>query len=333
MTGMTTRQKVVLGIGGALLFLFSFVLFAYWTFPYDRARDFVIQEIESPAGPDGQRRASGVRVEIGSMDPSWVTGVDLTAVRISTTPEDPTDTPIEMFIDEASARISLLSLLGGTTAVSYDAKLAGGTIEGEFADGSDSTHLAATIQGVNVRQVGVFRSLVGLPVVGTLGGTVDLTVANEAAQTQGTADLTIRGLAIGDGRAKLQIEGMRDGFTVDRINAGNLQLRLNVQAGNARIERLAADGPHVELEGSGSIRLVRPVEMSRLDLMMRVKIKDEYRNQSDRTRALFSLMDFQPRLRAARAPDGALQYRLQGTFAGRITTSPAGRAPRPGRAP
>lgn len=330
---MSTKQKVIIGLGAAALFAISFVLFAYWTFPYDRLRDYLVQEVEAPAGPDGTRRPSGVELTIGSLEPSWLTGVELESVRVSKRAESPEDTPIELFVEEASVRIGLLALIGGSTSIGYDAVLAGGEIEGEYEESAESTRLAAEITDINVRQLGVLRGLVGLPVIGTLNGTVDLTIAETPAQTQGTASLRINNLAIGDGRAKLMLEGLRDGLTVDRLDAGTLELELAVASGTARVTKLRADGPHIELDGSGTIALRRPLGSSRLDLTMRLKIKDAYRQQSDRTRALFSLMDFNPRLRAARTPDGALQYRITGSPSGRISTSPAGRAARPGRAP
>jgi len=88
--------------------------------------------------------------------------------------------------------------------------------------------------------------------------------------------------------------------------------------------------PRADLDGAGSLRLLQPLPMSRLDLMLRANIKDAYRERSDRTRGMFMLIDNNRRAGAAKTPDGAFQFRVSGTFGGRISGSPAGRAPMPG---
>ena len=123
---------------------------------------------------------------------------------------------------------------------------------------------------------------------------------------------------------------MQNSATVERINAGNLKLRVDVKDGTAQVDELRAKGDDLELEGSGTVRLAKPIKMSRLDMLVRLKITDNYRERNDRTRALFSLMDFNPRLKAARTSDGALQYRLSGSPGARLRTTPAGRAKGPG---
>ena len=78
------------------------------------------------------------------------------------------------------------------------------------------------------------------------------------------------------------------------------------------------------------MRLVRPLRMSSLDLLLRIKFKDAYRESSPRMGALFTLLEMNPQVRPARTSDGALQWRIQGAFASRIRMVPSGRAPMPG---
>src|SRR5690348_8500649 len=108
---MSDRIKKILlyAVASPLVFLISLVLGAYWTFPYDQLRDFVVQRVEA---------GGGAQLEIVSLEPSWLTGVDFQGVRYATTSADPHAPPAEILIREGSARISLLSLLGGTKDVS-----------------------------------------------------------------------------------------------------------------------------------------------------------------------------------------------------------------------
>ena len=50
------------------------MLGAYWTFPYDHLREFIVQEVE---------QSGDVQLEIGRLEPSWLTGVEAETVRVA----------------------------------------------------------------------------------------------------------------------------------------------------------------------------------------------------------------------------------------------------------
>jgi type II secretion system protein N len=312
--------------GLAVVFLGSCCLSGYLFFPYGRLTDLVVQEIEYPKGPTGERRASGTEIDIGSVSPTLIPGgATLEDVRIVKRGTRPEDEPLEVSIEEVTARIGIFSLLLGDTSVSFDAEIGGGTIEGEFSDGGSETAIEATIEEVDLAELGILRSLMkGVPIEGQLNGEIDLTVNDEPEDTDGRVDLTIEGLLIGDGVAKFPIEGLGDGITVEQIDAGDLTLALDVENGTATVETFGADGQDIQLEGEGTITVVRPLQGSNLNLFIGFKFSDSYRDRNDRTRGMFTMMDFTPRLRPARTPDGGLRYRLTGTIGGRVSTSPAG---------
>ncbi|MAQ14340.1 MAG: type II secretion system protein GspN [Sandaracinus sp.] len=318
-------------VGYPLFFVFCFVLFAYWTFPYERAKRFIIEKVEySERG--GRKVPSGYELEIVDLGPSGLTGLSATGVRLVKLPETADERPVDVTIEEANVSLGVLSALFGNLSVDFDVALAGGDIVGNFTQGGTTTEIEATIDDVKLRRVGVLRGVVGLPMAGNLGGEIDLVIAEDQTQTAGTIDLAIDGLALGDGNAKLKIEGLPgEGLTVERLDAGNVELFATVEEGTATIERLEGRGPDIDLDGAGSLRLLQPLPMSRLDLMIRANIKDSYKERNARTQGMFMLVDNNPRIGAAKTPDGALQYRISGTFGGRISGSPAGRAPMPGR--
>lgn len=393
-------RKLGRWVGYPLFFLFWFLLFAYWTFPYDRLRDYLIQFVETePVGraaaaaeeagpslggallvvavgallgaavgvglwyasgrerlwrkllggtlalallplplyllwprerPEVRRRPTGYQLEIVSLRPSWLTGVDLQGVRFVKLPDDPEERPVDVSVESLHARVGLLPLLTGTLAVSFEARAAGGTIEGDLALQETRQEVAATIAGLNLRRLGILRAYLPLPVAGTLDGEIDVALDEDPALTSGEIDLRLGNLTVGDGNAKLKLDGMRDGVTVEQIAAGNVVLQAHIEEGVATIDRLRGRGDDLELDGEGEVRLRSPLRASQLDLLIRAKFSDGYKERSDRTRALFSLLDLNPRARAAKTPDGALQYRIGGTIGGRISTQAAGRAPAPG---
>jgi type II secretion system protein N len=306
-------------------YLFCLLLFAYWSFPYERLRDHLINRVEYSSGPGG-RQPSGWELDIVELSPSWGTGVTLTGVRLTRAPETPDEAPVSMAVDEVTVRISPLARLFGTTSVRFHAAVGDGVLEGALQSSDEHSRLSAKASDLNLRKLPFVRATLGIPLTGTLNGTLDFSVAEEAEESTGHADLSIQKLVLGDGKAKLKIQDMQDGLTIERIDAGDLQLKIDSDRGVARIAQLASSGKDAEVTGSGTVRLAQPMGRSRLDLLLRVKFSDEYRNRSDQTRALFSLMEFNPKVREARASDGALQFRLAGTFGGRMTPTPAGRA-------
>ncbi len=320
MTTDLLKKIALYGAGYPAFFLMFVVLGAYWTFPYDRVRDYIIQEVE---------RDGATQLEIESLEPSWLTGIELEGVRYAKVPEGGGE-PAVLEISHLEARVSVLSLIAGEQDVSFAADLSGGIIEGNYAASEEQTHVEATLTNVDLRRIGPLRAAVGLPITGRANGSVDLTIAREAANTTGSADLTVRGVSLGDGETPLVIEGLGAGLTLERMNLGTLELRMRTERGVGTLERLRADGEHAQLWGTGTVRLVQPLRMSSLDVLLRIKFKDAYRESSDRMRALFSLLEMNPQVRPARTSDGALQWRIQGAFASRIRMTPSGRTEMPG---
>lgn len=315
------KKNLLWGVACPLFTIFSIVFGIYWTFPYDHLRDFIVQEAE---------RGGGLQLEITSLEPSWLTGVHAEGVSVAMIDEDDEGPASEVVIREADARVSLLSLMGGTTDVSFDLEMdGGGTIEGNFAESEEQTHIDAHIERVDLRRVGPLRSAIGLPLFGRLGGDIDLNIGAEAVNTEGTVNLEVQNAALADGQTPLEIPGLGTGLTLERLNLGTLQFEMETERGNGSIETMHADGEHAELWGSGSIRLARPLSRSSIDMLFRINFEDAYKTSTPRMEGLFALLEMNPQVRPARTPGGALQWRIQGSFAGRVRMVPSGRVPMP----
>ena len=112
-------------VGYPLFFIACFVFFAYHTFPYARAKDAVLRKVSSQLGP-------GVTLEASSLEPSWLTGVDVRNLRIHKAASRPKGEPLDVTVDALHARAGLFAALSGAVALSFDGKLAGGTFDGEL---------------------------------------------------------------------------------------------------------------------------------------------------------------------------------------------------------
>lgn len=321
---MKTATKTVLKwVGYPAFFVGCFLMFLYWTFPYDHVRDYIIQEVERPAGPGGERQASGYHLEIDDLSPYWLSGVELEGVRFSKDPEDPERRPTVTTIDELTARVSIWSLLFGGADISFEVTVGDGTIEGEYDSSEEESHIEAEFSDVDLHRLGIIADSAGVPISGKLTGTINVTIAKENANTQGEVALTIARLTIGAQGAKIA------GFTIGRIQAGDLTIAATVQNGTARITRFASNGQDIALRVGGTVRLLQPIKTSSFDLVVNAKFSDAFRTRDDRTRAVFSMLEMNPQMQQARTPDGALQWQIQFTPSRPLRYTGAGRMPAP----
>lgn len=318
--------------GYVTFFFFSFVTFVYLTFPYDRVRDFVVHQVEL-AMP-------GSELEIVSLEPAWLTGIEAHGVRLRLPAEPEPPRPAGAAGAEARrpprpsvtipylyARASILSYLLGTTEVAFEVEVdGGGTIEGVVSDTEGSSHVQAHVEAVDLRRIGVLRHFLGISLGGVVTGDIDLTVAEEADGTDGSIVLAIADATLGDEQFQLPIPGMGAALQLTRVQAGTLNLRIDVEDGQGRVQQLAGDGEDVVLRGTGTVRVVQPVRMTSLDLLVRAAIQPAYLQRNPAVQGALELAGSNPMVAPYRAPDGAFQVRLQGTVGGRVTALAAGSA-------
>ena len=141
-----------------------------------------------------------------------------------------------------------------------------------------------------------------------------MALGEQAAGTQGDVVMTIDKLVLGDGKSKVKVPGMAGGLTLDPIDAGTLDLKVDVKDGVATVEKMESKGKDLELSGSGSIRIARPFSQSRADITLAVKFSDAYKQRSDRTKVAFELMSQNPMIKRATGSDGMMRFKLTGSL-------------------
>lgn len=313
-----TRERILTYLGYNAFFWLSFWLFAYWTFPYDRVATFLTDKVAESG--------TGYTMEIGSLAPYWISGVELENVKVYKKASDPTGAPSTqeaakkteqaMRIPSAHARLGLLALLTGSNDVTFAADLGKGELSGSYEEDEGTQVIEATLDKIDLAEFGLLASVVPLPMKGVLSGDIDLTVEPQPSKTEGKIDLKVQNLTIGDGNAKVAL-GSMGGLTIDPINAGDLVVALDVKQGVGMVQQLSANGTDLRLQGSGDVRFASPLMRSRLNMLLRLELTDAYKNKSSRTQAMFALLETSgvPQVTAAKTPDGAYQVRLSGTIA------------------
>jgi type II secretion system protein N len=303
------RAYVGIGIFYSAFFLLAFIVSAYFTFPYDRLRDFLISKIEAR----GKGMSDAVEVEIGELSPSLFTGAVLRDVDIKRRTSEADAEPSTLHFDEVGARVSAWSVLLRSPKVKLRAKVGEGELDGSFEQDGDGQHIEAELDALDVGKLGL-GSFLGVPMKGRASGKLNLSLPTEAQKTTGEMELKIAGLRIGDGKAKLTVPGLRNGMTLEEVDAGTLDIAMKAQNGSAEIVRFATDGKDLKIHGEGSLRLANPLRRSRPDIQLELSLSDAYKNKTDRTKALFEILSMQPDWQRATGADGALNLHVTGTL-------------------
>jgi type II secretion system protein N len=305
---VVVRDRLLLGLLYAGFFVVVFVLSAYWTFPYDRARSFVASQLST-------KEAGGVTrtVEIGELEPVGLGGIRVGDLVITQMPATQDQEPLQLKLSEATAKLSLLPLLFGDKKLDLNAVAGTGTLDGKYDQSSDLQHIEAELNALDVSELGL-GTWVGLPLKGKASGTVDLNVPADLTKATGSIKLEIRGLKVGDGKAKIKPPGMPGGLTLDEVDAGKLELAIEVRDGVAKLTRFSTDGKDLKLTGTGNVRLADQLKRSRPDINLELTFTEAFKNKSDRTKAMFELLALRPEWQRATTPEGTMHVHVGGTF-------------------
>ncbi|QQR89524.1 MAG: type II secretion system protein GspN [Myxococcales bacterium] len=321
-----SRRRTLIALGASYLFLF--LLFSYLLFPYGQLKDFALQEFHYPRLPNGERGRSAYILEVDSLRPHWFTGVKLKNVhfRKRTTISDQEASGFSA--DAVTIHPSILSLLVGKKSASFDVELGDGEIDGSYSGREEGFSLDADIDDVDLKELALIESLIGLPSTGLINGSIELNVAKEAAENNGEIELSIEGLSIGDDKAALKIKDVPPGMKLAKIDAGDLEAHVSIENGIGKIDQFQSSGKDLELQGSGEIRPRFPFNQSAVNALVKFKFNDAYKKKNDTNIGLFMILDNLPQMKRAKTSDGWLQYRLRGNFT-RLRPLPDGKARNP----
>jgi type II secretion system protein N len=253
-----------------------------------------------------------------------LTGLSFEDLRVIMPAEEDGAPPLDIVFDELTVGTSLFSMLSDTKSYSFDAELGGGDIGGDVELGAETLELDVEIDDIDLEALPGLRAFTKVPITGTLNGEVALLMPSEPSESSGNIELTIEGLNVGDGESKIDIPGW-GGLTLDRADVGDLTFIATIEDGVAEIERAEAHGKDLELDALGRVGLLRPLKRSELNVMIRVKIQDAYKERSAKVATMLELAS--TGLKAAQTADGAVQYMVAGPIGGRMRPRAAGRLP------
>lgn len=315
-------KKVAPWIGFPLFYLVCLVLFASWTFPYEKLKERIVLAYNK------QQRDSGGNQElrIEELSSYRLTGADAKGVRLVTASTEPGKPPSELKIDEVRCRLSLLPLILFNKDVSCKADAFGGTVNLDYGDHGKEQKIDADIDGVDLALADPIKDFIGVPVEGKLSGELKLVVPeSKLSKANGSLSLEAKDVAVGDGKAKL-----KGALALPRMQVGTLNVSGEAKEGVVRLSKLAAGGKDLELQGDGRIQLREVPGESLCDVNVRFKVNDNYRTKNDITKSLFgapgstmpALFDLDPKVKQSKRQDGFYGWHLRGAI-GKPDVDPA----------
>ncbi len=343
-------RRIAKWIAYPAFYLFSLALFGYLTFPYDQLKGRVIAEFDKLQAKSQRRSRSldpPMRLEIDELDGHWLTGVEVTGARLIIPPktdlgrprvrgkakpkatENKPNKPDVIAIQNATARVRVLPLLAGRVTIDFWAEVFDGEVRGTVPYGSAGGDAEVELEGLQLADVTPLRSLLeGMPVMGVLGGTVQLTPKDgKFAKADGKLELRIDDVVLGDGKTKIQ------GVALPAAQVGQITISANAKDGLLKLENLSAQGRDFELDGSGKVKLHESWDRSQADVLLKFKFADGYRDKSEATRSLLGkpgdkfppVIEVAPgsKFKQAKTGDGYYQFHLIGPLS-KMDFKPAG---------
>ncbi len=292
---------------GFAVFLVALVL----TFPDERLKQIATVQIES-------QLANKYDVEIEDLDLWWLSGVELENVTLtertggsddgadaegsddgsdggsgSDKPSDDpdfNDGPTQIKVQRIAAGFAPLgSVFNFAPTVDFLVDLGGGNIHGNYVHGSDGREVNVNIDDIDLKQTTVLESMLGVPVLGTLGGDISLELhPARPLLTGGHITLTGKQLMIDEATIQSDEFGPMAFIDVPSTSLGNLDARMVIDKGdNARTPSLQVEefrfhgGRDVRGQVWGDVNLAERFGSSRPKLQMRFQFDDKYVRDND----------------------------------------------------
>ena len=273
------RTAAWVGLG-----VFLFALFLAITFPYDAVRARIASEAD----------AAGLWVRIDSMGPAFL-GVSARGVRVGERP-DGLGPPVQTVrVDRLTLRPSIFPW-----GVGFSAALLGGDAGGAIGTGS-APRLRLHFDHLSLARAGV-AALTGVDVVGTLDGELSLDIPTsgpqggqpDLSQASGRLRLAGNGLEVKGGTLTVPLMGQMTPVDLPPVNFGKLDAELPIERGIGTLKALRLEGPELDIQASGTVRLARALPYSEPDLSLRIRPTPDFLRRMGMIAAGFTQLPVDP---------------------------------------
>jgi len=244
------RIFYILFFGGATVF------FLYYLFPKDNIEDYIGYQVF--------RVDPNLRLTIGDLGlhfPPYAKARD-TNIYYQQQPL--------LSVSSARIRPGLATLFNRGTMAVFNGRAHKGRFNGKITrgDASDRRSIAVSIDlaGIELDDISGLKSISGLSLSGQVAGNVHF-IDDRPRPDQGSVDLVFTDCTFQLAKAI---------FDIKTVRFNRIEMKLDIQDKTVSIRRLEMTGPQVNATFDGHIELRKPVIISRLNLIGKVRLHAEF---------------------------------------------------------
>lgn len=254
-------------VGFSLFSWAVFTLSLYLTFPSEAVRDRVVQVAWQ----------QGVNLRMESVGLAFPLGISFSETYWILREADPQAEvgAVAIHIPKATLRPSLLGLLTGKLALSFDASLWGGNLAGRLSSSDDGREIQARLRGVELGES--VLGAIGLQFEGKIEELRLEAAGSQLASLEGELSLKGENLVINGGEV--------NHFSLPKIALGTLEGKVMIADGKAEIETFEANGDDITALVEGSIRFADRLGLSTLQTKLRFKPSESWWSENEMLRA------------------------------------------------
>jgi len=312
---LTDRHKRILKwVGYPLLSLFTFVMTLHLTFPYDRIKDKLVDDLSDK-----------YEVSVGSVEPTILPGgLVISKLMLRPRPKKPDEDPPLLQIKRLELDASLLSAIRGRLDVDIDADIGTGAVTGNVVATKAGMWAEFQTKKLALQDVPGLSEAIGLPMERGLNAKISLHLPKQRwREAEGKIQLSCPGCTAGDGvakikprarprgrvnsqRAQARTQFIGDGIEVPRLDLGDLHAVIEIKAGKGKITEFNATSPDGELHIDGDIDFRDPFKRTQLSGCLRFKFTDEFAQREPKFANVGALTGVEVQ------PDGFTDLRITG---------------------
>jgi type II secretion system protein N len=314
------RTRTILKYAGYTLFaLFMFVFALQMSFPYRRVKDKLIEAASDKYD-----------ITISTVERGFMPGrVYFKGVSIRTRQTSASEVVNTFYIDKLELDLGILSLIGGTISLDFDATIGHGDLEGSISVGKFGRgDISADITGRALPGDALpMRAALGLPMTGKIEFDVDLSLPvekNKMGKTginwqkaRGGISLGCpSGCTFGDGKTKLKplLKNTRnqvmvgEGIDFGKVNLDSLIAKVSIKNGTLKLDKFDTKSKDGELHIDYEMKLEKSFDESMVTGCLRFKGSDDLLKREPKTHAAISTTGAELR------SDGLFHIRLTDRF-------------------
>jgi type II secretion system protein N len=297
--GPRTR-KVLRYVGFVFVGLVTFVFAFQLTFPFDRVKDRMIEQLSEKYD-----------VTIGSVERGIIPGrMYFKAFSIRTRPTKAGEVATTFYMDQLEIDLGLFALLRGTVSIKLDAKIGQGHIKGGVALSRDATSIHLVGSDLPSSNLPV-REALGLPMNGKVRFTFDLELPSEKAKgaskvgpnyakAEGGLEFACpSGCTVGDGKSKLKLttnnarqqeflDSSGGGIDFGKVNIDSLLVDVEIKNGKLDITKFELRSGDGEAHVALSMALNQDIQSSLVTGCLRFHGSEALRKREPKTDAALS---------------------------------------------